>query len=374
MRLLPPLFVAIVLVCVCSASSARTVGRRVARATAKARTSVCDRFASTVGSDQRGWGTSRRPFRSLTRLDRSLRPGQTGCLMGGTYGGWGTWHQIDSDGTSDAQITIREAPGQVATVVGWVDMVASYTTLEDLRIDGANTLYASRPGTTCRDHVSQSLTISGHNDILQYVNYFQLIPALRGDGIGIGFWGDADDTIIRHDKIHDVGGCGFYDHLIYLASGNGTQIYDNWLWDDPHGWGIKLDPGPTGARIWGNVIDHAGSGFNFGNSSGTHPTADNRVFDNTVMNSVGVSNPDIHWSYPGVLVTSPGMLASSTGNYVWNNDSYDNPRGITDLARVVGRSQLSVSDNHRIEPHFKDAALHDYSLVSAAASKRRGRR
>jgi hypothetical protein len=373
MRILPPLFVAIMLVCVCSVSSAHTAGRRVARVAQKARTSVCDRFASTVGSDARGRGTFRQPFLTLTRLDRSLRPGQTGCLMGGTYGGLTAWHQIDTDGTSDDRITIREAPGQIATVSGWVDIEASYTTVEDLRIDGSNTLYPTRAGTTCRSNVSQSLTISGHNDTLQYVEYFQLIPDLRGNGIGIGYWGDADNTIIRHDKIHDVGGCDFYDHLIYLAGGRGAQIYDNWLWNDPHGWGIKLDPGPTGARIWGNVIDRAGSGFNFGNSSGHRPTADNRVFDNIVMNSVGVSNPDIPWSYPGVLVTSPGMLSSSTGNELYDNDSFNNAGGIRDIARNVTSAQLDVSGNTKVAPRFVNAADHDFALLSATAS-RAGRR
>jgi hypothetical protein len=286
-----------------------------------------------------------------------------------------TWHQIASDGTSDGQITIRAAPGQVATVVGWVDITASYTTVEDLRINGSNTLYPEYPaGVSCREHVSQPLTIAGPDDVLQYDNYFQSVAALRGNAIGVGFWGsDADNTIIRHDKIHDVGGCDFYDHLIYLAGGNRAQIYDNWMWDDPHGWGVKLDPGPTGARIWGNVIDRAGSGFNFGNSSGSSPTSDNQVWDNIVMNSVGVDNPDIHWHYPGVLVTSPGMLASSTGNEVFDNDSYHNRGGIRDIAKGVSSSQLSVTRNTSVAPQFVDAAAHDFILVSSRSGRARRR-
>ncbi len=325
-----------------------------------------------MGSDRRGRGTLRRPFRTLTRLDRSLRPGQTGCLLGGAYGGLRAWHRIDTSGTSDARITIRSYPGEIATVVGWVDIEASYTTLENLRVDGSNTLYgAHRAGVRCRDHVSLPLVIEGHNDVLQYVDYFQSIPALRGNAIGVGFQGNVDSTIIRHSKIHDVGGCDFYDHLIYLARGSGAQIYDNWMWNDPHGWGIKLDPGPSGARIWGNVIDGAGSGFNFGNSSGTSPTADNQVFDNIVINSVGVSNPDIRWSHSGVFVTSAGMRFSSTGNEIYGNDSYNNPGGVRDIARIVRPAQLSVTHNTSVAPQFVDAATHDYSLVSALHGKGR---
>jgi hypothetical protein len=79
------------------------------------------------------------------------------------------------------------------------------------------------------------------------------------------------------------------------------------------------------------------------------------------MNSVGVSNPDIDWSYPGVFVTSPGLLSSSTGNQVYDNDSYNNPGGITDVAGV-SPSQLSVTGNVTIDPDFVDAAAHDYSV------------
>jgi hypothetical protein len=341
---------------------------------ARART-ACDLFAAPWGSNSSGRGTPRRPYRSLTKLDRALSPGQTGCLRGGSYGGLTAWHRVNTNGTGSARITIREYPGETATVKGWVDLEGSYTTLEDLRIDGSNTRYPRRPpGVTCPGNVSQPLTISGHNDVLQHLDYFQSISALRSAGIGIGFWGDADDTVIRDNRIHDVGGCEFYDHLIYLASGRHVQIYGNWMWNDPHGWGVKLDPGPQDARVWGNVIDRAGSGFNFGNSSGRRPTAGNLVFDNIVVNSTGVSNTDIPWSYPGVVVTSPGLFSASTGNQVFDNDSYNNPGGITDLAAVVERSQLLVRGNRTIRPDFKDADAHDYALASGVHAEKKTQR
>lgn len=309
----------------------------------------------------------RRPFQSLTRLDRALWPGQTGCLLAGTYGGLHAWHLLGNSGTQSRRITIRSAPGVTAQIDGWVDLQGSYTTLERVRIDGSNTLYVSHPsGVNCRGGVSQPLSISGSHDVLQYVNYYQSVPALRGVGVGIGFSGDSRDDVIRHDRIHDVGGCAFYDHLIYLARGYGAQIYDNWLWNDAHGWGIKLDPGPTGARIWGNVIDRAGSGFNFGNSSGGL-TANNQVFDNIVMNSVGVSNPDIQWGHPGVLVTSAGLLDSSSGNRVFDNDSFHNPGGLRNVVDSVTKQQLDVSHNISIRPQFVNASAHNYALLGGQA-------
>ena len=371
LRYLRLLVLAIFAVTAWYAGSARTARDYVVSHLLRARSvAYCSRIAAPWGSDTRGRGTVAHPYRSLTRLDESLRPGQVGCLRGGTYGGLDAWHLLDRSGSSGAPVTITGYPRETATVKGWIDVEASNTTVQNIRIDGSNTRRPGRIGSSCQENVSQPLTISGHDDILQRVDYFQSVASLRSTGIGIGFWGNTDGTIVRHNKIHDVGGCDFYDHLIYLAGGRNVQIYDNWLWDDAHGWGIKLDPGPSGARIWNNVIDRAGSGFNFGNSSGDQPTANNRVFDNVVMNSVGISNPDIHWHHPGVLVTSPGLLPSSVRNYVWNNDSYRNRGGMTSIARGVRRTQLSVSDNHRGVPQFRNAAIHDYSVVATAARRK----
>src|SRR5207302_7657016 len=116
--------------------------------------------------------------------------------------------------------------------------------------------------------VSEGLTIAGHNDILEYNDYFQSVPSLRGNGIGIGWWGSPDNTIIRFNRIHDVGQCMAYDHLIYAAHGNNIRIYDNWIWNDPHGRGIQLYPAPTNARVWGNVIDNVGVGIGIGDEPG----------------------------------------------------------------------------------------------------------
>ena len=59
----------------------------------------------------------------------------------------------------------------------------------------------------------------------------------------MGFWGQADNTVIRFERIHDVGQCEAYDHLIYVSHGNNVQIYDNWLYNDPHGDAVQLYPG-----------------------------------------------------------------------------------------------------------------------------------
>jgi hypothetical protein len=316
-----------------------------------ASTGHCTLFASPAGSDVTGDGNLVNPYQTLVKLDTSLSPGETGCLLAGTYGGTSTWHELSASGSSAAPITIRSAPGQTATIAGYVELVGSYTTLEDVRIDGSNTLYRSHPaGIDCRGDVSNPLVIAGHNDILQYDNYYQSIPSLRGVGIGIGFWGDADNTIIRHDKIHDVGQCLAYDHLIYLSHGNNVKIYDNWLWNDTHGRGILLYPAPTNARIWGNVIDHTGVGFGIGNEAG-ETVSGNKIFDNIVMGSTGLPSEHL----PGTAISVVWGGEPGTGNQFTGNDAFHDPGGIG------VHTDVTTAHNTTRRPHFANAAKHDFA-------------
>jgi hypothetical protein len=310
----------------------------------------CDLFASPSGSDSAGDGSLGSPFASLNRLDAVLRPGQTGCLRAGSYGGTSTWHQLDTDGTARGQITIASYPGESATVRGYVDIEGSYTTLSHLSIDGSNTFYKQvRDGTNCPAPVSQPLMIAGQNDVLEYDNYYQGVARLRGNGIGIGFWGNADNAIIRYSKIHDVGQCEAYDHLIYLSHGNNVQIYDNWIYDDAHGRGVQLYPAPTNARVYDNVIDHVGEGFVIGNEPG-YTVSGNQIFENTITNCMGLPSENImgqgiHDIYGG----RPG-----TGNTFHDNVLFKDPGGLGDLSAVRAYA------NATRDPGFINQARHDY--------------
>jgi Right handed beta helix region len=320
-------------------------------ARAHASANGCNLYASPAGSDSRGHGGVRRPFRTLTRLDRALRPGQTGCLEAGTYGDIGTWHKIFSSGTPSARVTVTSAPGQAAKVVGFVDIEGSYTTVSHLQIDGSNTLY--KGGNSCRSVVSQALIIAGHDDIFEGNNYYQSVPGLRANGIGVGFWGNADNTVIRFNKIHDVGQCDAFDHLIYLAHGNNVQIYGNWMWNDPHGRGVQLYPGPTNARVFGNVIDHAGEGFVIGDEAGS-TVSGNQVFDNIITHSSGLPWERI----PGWAIHDMYGGAPGTGNSFHNNIIFQNPAGMGRWTRV------RAYGNRTLNPHFVNPAGHDYRVQS----------
>jgi hypothetical protein len=275
------------------------------------------------------------------------------------------YHGLTNSGTGASRITITAYPGESVSVVGWIDVEGSYTTITRLAIDGSNACYtpqASRK--SCSPRASEGLAIIGQGNILDHDEIYQAQPGLRSNAIGIGWRAAADhsyadDTVIRYDKIHDVGSCDDYDHLIYLSHGNNVQIYGNWMWNDAHGWGVQVYPGPTNARVYSNVIDGAGSGFVF-DDGGDGRLVGNHAYHNVVVNSVGIANRDIGFSMPGVLVSSPGLRGSSTGNQVTLNDSFNNP---ADYA-VDGTTsnELSVQGNIHVAPLFLDPAHHNYAV------------
>ena len=316
----------------------------------------CSLYASPSGSDSSGDGSLGSPFASLGKLDEALHPGQTGCLRAGSYGSTGSLIKLDNDGAPGSQITITSFPAETAVVQGWVDIEASYTTLSHLSIDGSNTFYRQvREGTNCRAPVSQPLVIGGHDDVLEYDNYYQGVARLRGNGIGIGFWGNADNTVIRFSKIHDVGQCEAYDHLIYLSHGNNVQIYDNWIYDDAHGRGVQLYPAPTDARVYGNVVDHAGEGFVIGNEPGD-TVSGNQIYNNIITNSTGLPTEGI----PGEAIHDLYAGKPGSGNTFHDNILYGNPGGIGTLTAV------DQYDNTSANPRLSDPLQHQYTPLPAS--------
>ena len=335
-------------------------GARAPARTAAAR--GCTKIAAPWGSDRHGRGTARRPYATLRRLAAALRPGQTGCLRAGAYGNVLTWHELRVSGRPDRRVTIRSYPGETATVVGYLVLDGSFLTLSHLRIDGSNRLYRQHPsGVACPAPVSQPLVIAGHDDTLEYDDYFQSIPSLRSTGIGIGFWNSGDRTVIRFSKIHDVGQCDAYDHLIYLSHGRGVQIYDNWLYDDPHGRGVQLYPAPSDARVFANVIAGVGEGFVIGDEAGATPTG-NRIYANIIVDALGLPTEHIR----GQAIHDMYGGAAGTGNVFFDNDVFADPAGIGRLTAVRRYG------NFHLAPGFVDAAARDYRLAPSSRLLRHG--
>jgi hypothetical protein len=324
-------------------------------------TVTCDLVASPTGSDTSGDGSLAKPFQTLVKLDDALAPGQTGCLRGGDYGSVTTLHEIANGGTPSERITITAYPGESPTVTGWVDLVAPYTTISDLKIDGSNDFYTSHAaGSSCPNPASQSLDIAGEGDVFEHNDYYQSVASLRSDGIGVGFWGDADNAIIRYNRVHDVGACLQYDHLIYLDSGNNVQIYDNWLYNDHNGFGVSVYPHPTNARIYANVMSNVGVGVAIGDN-GTSTVSGNEAWNNVVTNTFNVPT-ESGGTLQAVLTLCAALDPTSVGNEIFDNDSYENPNGVSAINRSLGSAQISLAGNIDVDPEFADAATDDFAV------------
>ncbi|MDQ6805526.1 MAG: hypothetical protein M3065_11300, partial [Actinomycetota bacterium] len=101
----------------------------------------CSLYASPTGSDSSGSGSQSSPFQTAQKLIDALAPGQTGCLMAGTYND-SPWLRFNSGGNAGAPITLSSAPGQTATLAGgyvYTPTGSDYVTLENLHIDGSGT-------------------------------------------------------------------------------------------------------------------------------------------------------------------------------------------------------------------------------------------
>jgi hypothetical protein len=323
----------------------------------------CDLYASPSGS---GNGSLAAPFGTVQQLETSLSPGQTGCLNAGTYGGLTTYNNLTKAGTSGNPITLTATPGDatVPTVDGYTVLDANYITLTGLALNGSNTFYAAsnygvNGNASCAADGpgSNGLEVEGANDTLIHNNIYQVNnPPVdqSGNGIGVDFnhgTGGGDNTVIAYNKIHNIGNCDAYDHLIYLAGGNNVQIHDNWMWSNSHGYGISIYPDPQNAQIYSNVIDAAGVGFGFGSSfNGT------TVTHNIVTNSVGLNDIDTGFTSLGGFAN---CLSSSTVS-VTNNDSYNNPGGVQGAGCPNGATfGTTMTEN----PSYTSQSTHNYTVT-----------
>jgi hypothetical protein len=308
----------------------------------------CDGFASPTGSDLRR-GTAKHPFRTPRRLLRSLKNGETGCLRGGTYGTVSSHHKLLASGVPGGRRTLTSYPGEKATIAGYVEVHGSYVTLKGLTFDGSNT--ASGAG-ACGSGKTLGIQLFGANVVFERNEVYQSVASTRGSAI----ISSGDGVIIRYNRLHDFGGCYDYDHGVYLGNGDNVQIYGNWIWNNPHGWGVQVYPGPTNARIHDNVVDANGGGFVI-SDEGSATSTGNQVYNNVVVNSTGMSTPSGYF-IAGAGLSGAGPVAGSNNSFT-NNAVYGNPVG--------SAPNVAMAGNITTDPRFLDAAAHNYAVSSASS-------
>jgi len=244
----------------------------------------CSLVASPSGSDTSP-GTLARPLHSVQALANALKPGQVGCLRGGTYGGG---ISVEHGGTADAPLVIEGYAGERAEVTGrvYVKQGSDYVAINGLVLNGNHQASAT---------ALPSPTVNADHVTFEYDDVTNEHTTICFD-LGNAQWGTAADTVIAHDTIHDCGKLPAtnYDHGIYVAEASGTQIIDNVIMHNADR-GIQLYPDSTAARIEGNVIAENGENIIFSGDGGV-ASSDNVVEHNLIVNAT--TRHDVESWYP----------------------------------------------------------------------------
>ena len=303
----------------------------------------CALFASPSGSDSH-LGTISSPFRTPQKLVNSLQPGQTGCLMGGTYslagGTSGSQLKFNHGGSSGAPVTLESYPGQMATLTGapvYVPYGSNYVDITDLSID---TYAVNQVGVQIMGAYDQ---VTSDNITNQNTRYSCVI---LGSNTG---YGQAAYPLVANNVIHQ---CGYYpsdpfeDHGIYDDSSVGAVITNNIFWGMPYGWGVQLYSNAQGTQVTHNVIDDNGNGIVFGGDTGW-ASSNNTVAENIISNSSNEYNIQSWWGG-----------AVGTGNLAENNCVYNGKRGNIQ-SPATG---FTASNNLTANPEYTNPGSHVYTL------------
>ncbi len=289
----------------------------------------CDRVASP-GSD------------SAQQLLDSLRPGETGCLHGGTYGS-----SRDNvlyprrGGEPGAPLTLRSYPGERARLVGIIDIRhgSDYITLSGLDIegtaeDGANTIKIYSRG-----------VVLEQSDITNAWRGRSCLILGNNEG-----GGQAVAPIVRGNTFHECGNPanGNHDHGVYAANVLDGEIVDNVFYNSA-AYTIQLYPNAQRTRFAHNVVDGSGpsvrGGIVFGGDR-RFASGDN-VVERNVIAYAATAAITSYWEGP----VGTGNIARD--NCVWGSrdDDISHEWGFT----AVG--------NRVVKPLFASRGARDYRLA-----------
>jgi hypothetical protein len=286
----------------------------------------CARFASNAGSD-RASGSAAHPFRTAQKLVRSLRPGATGCLAGGsTFAG-----RV----VIDHPLVLRGEGSDLPLIVGGVTITsgAGGAFVQHVAIRGNGPGRAAVLVNADRAHVVDS-TISG-TGYRDRNTACVLIAGSRGAVID----GNTIESCTRATR-RDLSAPGVFVGSAYKA------VVTNNVIAHTAGVGILLGPNAQRTRVAHNLVDgNAGGVLITGNArtASSYNVVSSNIFSNSGGNNVRATWPgavgrgnavvaNCLWHGFAANVDAPGVRLA--GNVVTNPRYVDRPRNYT-LAAVA---------------------------------------
>jgi parallel beta-helix repeat protein len=314
------------------------VSMTVLAATPAHAAATCDAYVGPSGSDSAA-GTLASPYATVQHLSDTLTPGQTGCLLAGTY--------VENLRLVNPGITLTSAPGVRATVRGRMRLMEAATdvTITRLNIDGRNTQGSGSPVV-----VADRATFT-YDDV---TNYNTDICFIVG-AIGWSGWPDEviHDMTIAHNRIHNCGVLPSTNthHGLYIENTDRLQIVDNVIYDNAAR-GIQLYPNAVNTTVSGNIIDGNGEGLIFGGDNGVSSNH-NLVTRNIITNSKLRSGVE-SWYPQG---TAPGVANVVTVNCLSGNAGGD-------VNTSAGGFQ--AVGNVTADPGYADAGAKDFTVAASS--------
>ena len=309
----------------------------------------CKKYAGLNGRDPSP-GSSARPFRTVERLAGSLRPGQVGCLLPGTYSEDVSIHK---GGRPGKPIVITSA-GRPALVKGtfWVADDANDVVVTRLRLYGTS---SGQPS----PQINGDRVVFRDNDVTN--GHTGICFSLGGDFADYGF---AYNTVIESNRIHDCGRLPRtnHDHGIYVEGSRGARIVRNLIYGNAD-WGVHLYPEADRTYIAQNVIDGNGGGVIVagedagGEYSQPHSSDHNLITSNVISNSTAMQNIAVYWGGP------VGVGNVARRNCVWHG---------TDGNVISEHPGLVTSGNFVANPRFVNRGGANFRLRPGSRCRRTG--
>jgi parallel beta-helix repeat protein len=290
-------------------------------------------FVAPRGNDAAP-GTKRRPWRTIRRAVRALRPGDRVYVRAGVYP---ERIFLKRGGTALAPVSLRAYPGERVVLTGELLVKASYVRVSQFVFEGQTD--ANR--TDVLVSVDGNYVTLIHNEIRRAAMSGIIVG--RSDGVRIiGNW-------IHDNGTHIVNRVP-QDHGIYWSDGRRGIVANN-IVDHNIGYGIHLYPNAIDTLVTGNTVAYNGYPTEGSQGASGIIVGGESSAGNVIVNNIVAWNSEY-----GIRSLDP-----VPGNRVLRNLGYGNSRG--DFPSGDAAQGLSYADNLVAAPDFVDAGKGNFNLA-----------